>query len=164
MGHAQQATRRVLSPTIKGGIGLNFDANGLHAGRYSEREVPDKPAFTAGFIAKASFGEITDIINLSVGLGYRGLFDQAPPHEFVRHPTFSDYLIYKKDGERYGGSEVRPLGGLLVIPAELHLNLPSFDDGDASFFIGMGVEYGIRIYQPKRYEDYFGASIVNRHS
>ena len=164
IGQAQQTGRHFLSPKIKGGIGLNVDANGLHAGRYSERQVPGKPAFSVGFIAKANFGEITDIINLSVGFGYRGLFDQAPPHEFVYHPSYSDYLLYKKDGERHGGSEVRPLGGLLVIPAEFHLNLFSFDDGDANFFIGMGMEYGIRFYQPKRYRNYFGAEIMNRNS
>ena len=160
----QQDARRVLSSRIKVGIGMNVDANGLHAGRYSEREVPDKPAFSMGFFAKARFGEITDIINMSVGLGYRGMFDQAPPHEFIHHPSFSDYLLYQTDGERHGGSEVRPMGGLLVIPAEFHLNLFTFAEGDASFFIGTGAEYGIRLYQPKRYEEYFGANIVNRNS
>ena len=160
---ADKATRHVLSPSFKGGVELNVDANGLHAGRYSEKEVPDKPAFSVGFIAKASVGDVSDILNLSIGIGYRGLFDQAPPHEFIYHPSYSDYLFYTKEEHRHGGSEVRPLGGLLVFPAEIHLNLiPS--GGDGSFFIGMGVEYGMRLYQPKRYQNYFGAHIMNSHS
>lgn len=154
-------SRPYFSPHLRFGVTLNVDANGLHGGRYRESEVPDKPAFGGSLVAKLHAGEATDVFNFSIGLGYRGFWDQAPPHEFVRHSTFSDYLLYSRNhSDNRDGSEVRPLGGQLVIPAEAHINLVRMGD-EGSFFIGGGLEYGLRVYQSKRYANYFGAHIMN---
>ena len=157
-----RTVRHLLTPEWYGGLGLTVDANGLHGGRYSERQVPDKPAISFSLTAMAQLGTVNDVLNLSLGLGDRGLFDQAPPHEFIYNASFSDYLLYTKSDHREGGSEVRPLGGLLVVPLELHVNLFPFNGG--AVFIGSGVEYALRLYQSKRYGEYFGSHILNKYS
>ncbi len=155
--------RKTFTPVLGIGFSLNVDANGLHVGRYKESKVPDKPAFSASLMATGRLGAATDILNLTFGLGYRGFFDQAPPHDFVQNPSFSDALLYTKKKDESGGSEIRPLGGMLVLPAELHINLIPVSDNGA-FFIGGGIEYGVRLYQSKRYEEYFGSHILNKAS
>lgn len=161
---AAQDDRQFFSSVLGLGLALDVNANGLHFGRYRESQVPDKPAFSSSAVVMARLGRAVDVFNLSVGFGYRGFFDQAPPHDFVHNPSFSDYLLYSRDhSENRDGSEVRPLGGQLVFPAELHANLARLGD-EAFFFIGCGIEYGLRVYQPKRYENYFGAHVLKASS
>lgn len=161
---AAQDSRQYASSVFGLGLALDVNANGLHSGRYKESQVPDKPAFSSSAVMMVRLGRAVDVFNLSVGFGYRGFFDQAPPHDFVYNPSYSDYLLYSRDhSENKDGSEVRPLGGQLVFPAELHVNLARLGD-EASFFIGCGIEYGLRVYQPKRYEEYFGAHVLNAGS
>jgi hypothetical protein len=156
------AQRKIITPEAHFGLSLNVDANGLHAGRYKESRVESGPAFSFALAALMHIGEPSDLLNLSIGCGYRGLFDQTPPHEFVENPSYSDYSLYVKSHNwRDEGSEVRPLGGLIVFPFELHLNILPLGE-TSSLFIGSGVEYGLRLYQPNRYARYFGANVMNR--
>ncbi len=157
--------RKFLTPELHFGLSLNVDANGLHSGRYKETKVPDGPVFSASLAAIAYLGVPDDLVNLSLGVGYRGLFDQTPPHEFITHPSFSDYMIYVKEPNNWRdeSNEVRPIGGLLVFPFELHLNILPLGS-DSYLFVGSGAEYAIRLYQPERYERYFGAHVLNRAS
>jgi hypothetical protein len=109
-------------------------------------------------------GEPSDLLNLSIGCGYRGLFDQTPPHEFVENPSYSDYSLYVKSHNwRDEGSEVRPLGGMMVFPVDLNANFVRL--GESTFLhVGCGLEFGLRLYQSKRYERFYGAHILNKSS
>lgn len=143
---AQDISRNALTPECHFGGYFSADTN--------------HPTFTGGVGFKAQLGNFDDLINLSLGLGYRGFFDRHPPVSFLVHPTFSDYLFYDK-GEH--SNDVRPMGGQLVVPAELMLNLVRVDD-DIYLFLGIGVEYGLRLYQSHRYGDHYGAHVMTSNS
>ena len=55
------------------------------------------------------------------------------------------------------------MGGQVIIPAELHLNAIRLGEG-TRLFAGIGVEYGLRLYQSKRYANYYGAHVMNSSS
>jgi hypothetical protein len=96
-----------------------------------------------------------------MGIGYRGFFDRRPPVEFLRHPSFSDYMLYSRDnGET---KDVRPMGGQLIVPIEAQLNLLEIDDF-VFFYVGCGLEFGQRIYQSKRYGECYGSHVMNGNS
>lgn len=145
--HAQQSGSKLISPSIN--MGLSFYADTNH------------PIFTGSLGFKMEFGKPTDWLGLNVGVGYRGFFDRNPPYRFITNRTFSDYMFYS---DEYGRSKhVRPVGGQLVIPAEAQLRLISLGE-DTRLFLGCGVEYGVRLYQSKRYADYYGSNIFNSYS
>jgi len=147
MPAAAQESSQVFSPTSYVGIGFNADTN--------------HPIFSGSLRLMWEIGKPTDRLGLNVGIGYRGFFDREPPREFLRNASFSDYMLYSKsNGET---KNVRPVGGQVVIPAELQLRLFRLGE-DVTMFIGGGAEYGIRLYQSHRYEDYFGAHIMKANS
>jgi hypothetical protein len=130
-------------------VGLGFNANTNH------------PLFSGSLRLTWEIGKPSDILGLNVGFGYRGFFDREPPREFLRHSSFSDYLLYSREnGET---KHVRPVGGQIVIPAEVQLRLISLGE-DWRLFVGGGAEYGIRLYQSHRYADYYGNHMLHSNS
>jgi len=118
------------------------------------------PTTSASLRFVTQMGSQNDVFNINLGIGYRGFFDTKPPREFIDHPSFSDYLLYNSDDDESG---VRPMGGQLIIPAEFHLN--AFKLGESiRLFFGAGAEYGVRVYQSKRYERYYGAHVMRAAS
>lgn len=163
-GHAQTETinRKWITPSWGFGLMLDVDANGIHSGHYDYPE--DGPSFSASLSLRACMGEATDVFNLSFGLGYRGFWDQTPPHEFVENSSATDYLLYSRShDENKAGSEVRPLGGMAVFPVELHANIVRLCES-TFLYIGCGLELGLRLYQSHRYERFYGAHILNASS
>lgn len=141
------ASAQVLTPEIHVGIGFNADTN--------------HPAFSGSLRLNMEMGCPSDLLGVSVGLGYRGFFDREPPVEFVVNRSFSDYLLYSRDDGTSKG--VRPMGGQFVIPAELKLRCVELDD-DIRLFLGCGLEYGVRVYQSDRYGSYYGAHVMDTRS
>jgi len=142
-----QQYRKALSPSYYLGVGFNADTN--------------HPLFSGSLRLMFEMGKPTDFLSLNIGAGYRGFFDRRPPYDFIRHATLSDYLFYSREnGET---KEVRPVGGQIVIPAELQLRPFSLGE-DFYFFLGLGAEYGIRLYQSHRYADYYGSHMLNANS
>lgn len=142
-----QDYRTAFSPTSSVGLGFNADTN--------------HPIFSGSLRLMWEMGKPSDMLAVNVGFGYRGFFDREPPREFLRHASFSDYMLYSKEnGET---KNVRPVGGQIVIPAELQLRLFSLGE-DWRMFLGCGAEYGIRLYQSHRYADYYGAHIMHANS
>lgn len=144
---AAQDYRKAITPKLSWGGAINFDTN--------------HPAFSASGRVMAQIGTLDDVLNVNFGVGYRGYFDREPPAEFIYHASFSDYMLYSNnDGH---DSHVRPMGGQVVLPAELHLSAIELGE-DTRLFAGIGVEYGIRLYQSKRYARYYGAHVMNSNS
>lgn len=144
---AQESSQQLLSPSINMGLFFNADTN--------------HPIFTGSLGFKLEFGKPTDWLGFNVGVGYRGFFDRNPPYSFITNRSFSDYMFYS---DEYGRSKnVRPVGGQLVMPAEVQLRLISLGDNTRLFF-GCGAEYGIRLYQSNRYANYYGDHIFNSYS
>lgn len=142
-----QQMRQFLTPKPNFGIGFNADTN--------------HPIFSGSLRVMMELGMPSDYIKFNIGAGYRGYFDRNPPHEFIRNATFSDYLLYS---DEYGHSKnVRPVGGQVIIPAEVYLRLINLGD-DAFISLGCGAEYGIRLYQSDRYARYYGDHILNDNS
>ena len=142
-----QDYRQAFSSNSYVGLGFNADTN--------------HPIFSGSLRLMWEFGKPSDMLGLNVGFGYRGFFDREPPREFLRNASFSDYVLYSKEnGET---KNVRPVGGQMVIPAEVQLRLFSLGD-DWRLFIGCGAEYGIRLYQSHRYADYYGAHVMSNNS
>ena len=140
---------RVLTPVSFIGASFNADTN--------------DPIFTASLCGKFELGMPTDLLSLNIGIGYRGFFDRRPPVEFLRweNRTLSDEFFYtNKDGTDKG---VRPVGGHIVLPAELQLRLIRLGD-DARLFLGFGAELGWRLYESSRYEAYYGDHMLNKAS
>jgi hypothetical protein len=140
---------RVLTPTPFIGASFNADTN--------------DPIFTASLCGKFELGLPTDLLSLNVGIGYRGLFDRRPPIEFFRweNRTLADDFFYtNEDGTDKG---VRPVGGHIVLPAEMQLRLIRLGD-DARLFLGFGAELGWRVYESSRYEAYYGDHMLNKAS
>lgn len=143
---AQESTQ-VFSPDSYVGFGFNADTN--------------HPLFSGSLRLMWEIGKPTDILGLNLGFGYRGFFDREPPREFLRHSSFSDYMLYSREnGET---KNVRPVGGQIVIPAEVQLRLISLGE-DWRLFVGGGAEYGIRLYQSHRYADYYGNHMLHANS
>jgi hypothetical protein len=159
---SESINRKWFTPSWGFGVMFDADANGLHSGRYDYPE--DGPSFSASLTLRAYVGEVSDVFNLSFGLGYRGFWDQTPPREFVVHSSTSDYLLYSRSHEQNrDGSEVRPLGGMMVFPVDLNANFVRL--GESTFLhVGCGLEFGLRLYQSKRYERFYGAHILNKSS
>lgn len=140
---------RVLTPVSFIGASFNADTN--------------DPIFTASLCGKFELGMPTDLLSFNIGIGYRGFFDRRPPVEFLRweNRTLSDEFFYtNKDGTDKG---VRPVGGHIVLPAELQLRLIRLGD-DARLFLGFGAELGWRLYESSRYEAYYGDHMLNKAS
>ena len=147
MSATAQESTQVFSPDSYVGIGFNADTN--------------HPIFSGSFRLMWEIGKPSDMLALNVGFGYRGFFDREPPREFLRNASFSDYMFYSREnGET---KHVRPVGGQIVIPAEVQLRLISLGE-DWRLFVGGGAEYGIRLYQSHRYADYYGAHVLNANS
>lgn len=149
--HAQAATaqngRKVLSPDFSFGLSFNADTN--------------DPTFSGSLRLMGQMGIPSDVFNLSLGLGYRGFFDRRAPEEFLKNRSFSDYMLYShEDGST---KKVRPMGGQIIIPAELMLNAYGIKE-DLWIFVGCGAELGLRLYQSHRYGDYYGAHTMNSTS
>ena len=143
---AQQEYRTVLTPKFNYGAAFQADFN--------------FPTMSASLRFVTQLGGQNDVFNLNLGIGYRGFFDSKPPREFIDHPSFSDYMLYNND---QGETGIRPMGGQLIVPAELHLN--AFRLGESTrLFLGVGAEYGIRVYQSHRYERFYGAHVMRAAS
>jgi len=139
-----QKSRKLITPIT--GFGLAFNADTNH------------PLFSGSLRATMEIGEPSDFLKLSFGAGYRGYFDRNPPYEFIRNASFSDYMLYSKDnGET---KNVRPVGGQVIVPVEAYLRVVPLGD-DFYLSLGCGLEYGIRLYQSKRYGRYYGDHIMN---
>lgn len=145
---AQEHYRHVITPEYSFGAHFNADTN--------------HPTFTGSLRLSAQLGNIDDLFNVNLGLGYRGFWDRRPPVKFLRHESVSDWLFYSRDDGHT--KSVRPMGGQLVVPAEVMLNMFRLSDGDVSIFLGCGVEYGLRIYQSHRYGDYYGDHVMTANS
>lgn len=130
-------TRRLITSTTALGIGFNADTN--------------HPLFSGSLRMMMEIGKPSDFMKLNVGVGYRGYFDRRPPYEFIRNSTWSDWLLYSKDNE---SKEVRPVGGQIIVPVEVYLRVLPLGD-DAYLSLGCGAEYGVRLYQSKRYGNYY---------
>ena len=140
---------RVLTPTPFIGASFNADTN--------------DPIFTVSLYGKLELGLPTDLLSFNVGIGYRGFFDRRPPEEFLwwENRTLSDEFFYtNKDGT---DKQVRPVGGHIVLPAELQLRLIRLGD-DTRLFLGFGAELGWRVYESNRYAGYYGDHMLNKAS
>ena len=141
------AQRHFLSPVVN--LGVSFDADTNH------------PLFTGSLRANMEIGKPSDYLKLRFGAGYRGFFDRNPPYEFIRNATVSDFLLYSRDnGET---KDVRPVGGQVVVPVEASFRIVPLGD-DVYLTLGCGAEYGIRLYQSKRYARYYGDHMMNPNS
>lgn len=136
--------RSVLTPDLSVGAAFNLDFN--------------VPAFSASLRLMAHMGTVNDMFNIDAGLGYRGLFDMEPPREFIYNPSFSDWMLYSSDGDYR--NEVRPMGGQVIFPAEVHFNFVKLGN-DVALFVGGGAEYGFKLYQSHRYGRHYGDHIMN---
>lgn len=142
-----QETRKAFSAQNCLGIGFNADTN--------------HPIFSGSLRLLWEMGKPSDMLAVNVGVGYRGFFDREPPREFLRNASISDYLFYSREnGET---KNVRPVGGQIVLPAELQVRLFKLGK-NVRLFMGCGAEYGIRLYQSHRYADYYGAHIMRANS
>jgi hypothetical protein len=140
---------RVLTPVPFVGACFNADTN--------------DPIFTVSLYGKLELGLPTDLLSFNVGIGYRGFFDRRPPEEFLwwENRTLSDEFFYtNKDGT---DKQVRPVGGHIVLPAELQLRLIRLGD-DTRLFLGFGAELGWRVYESNRYAGYYGDHMLNKAS
>lgn len=137
--------RSFVTPSF--GLGASFDIDF------------NKQVSSASLSVACTMGEATDLLNLSLGLGYRGFWDMKPPEEFLRHPSVSDFLLYRKD-YRDRRDEVRPMGGEFIIPAEMRINVLRITDDDWMLCVGMGCELGLSVYQSHRYRDHYGTKIM----
>ena len=132
-----QVTRHLLTPTSALGIGFNADTN--------------HPLFSGSLRLMMEVGKPSDYLKLNFGVGYRGYFDRKPPYEFIRNSTWSDWLLYSKENE---SEEVRPVGGQVIVPVEAYLRILPLGD-DVYLSLGCGAEFGVRLYQSKRYGRYY---------
>lgn len=130
---------QILSPEGTLGIGFNADTN--------------HPIFSGSLTARMDIGQPTDVLGLAIGFGYRGYFDRRPPYEFIRNSTASDYLFYSDENGH--SKNVRPVGGMWVIPVEMQLRFLSLGK-ETRLFAGCGAEYSFRCYQSNRYANYYG--------
>lgn len=144
-----KAYEHVLTPVPFLGIGFNADTN--------------DPIFTGSLYAKFEIGLPTDLLSLNVGLGYRGFFDRRPPVEFLwwENRTLSDEIFYSNDDGTT--KSVRPVGGHIVLPAEVQLRLINLGD-ETRLFLGFGAELGWRIYESDRYARHYGDHMLNKAS
>ena len=141
---------RVFTPVPYIGVGFNTDIN--------------HPIFTASLYANFMMGMPTDMLSLNVGFGYRGFFDSRPPVEFLRWENRTlayDFFYSSNSGDTR--KEVRPVGGQIVLPAEIQLRLIRLSD-DIRMYLGFGAELGWRVYESDRYADYYGDHMLNRRS
>lgn len=142
---------RVISPVPFVGVGFNTDTN--------------HPIFTGSLYAKFEMGMPTDLLSLNVGVGYRGFFDSRPPVEFLRweNRTFADEFFYSNTSSDEYRRDVRPVGGHIVLPAEVQVRLIPLSD-DIRMFLGFGAELGWRVYESDRYANYYGDHMLNKRS
>ena len=138
--------RQFVTPTLDVTPGFDVDFN--------------KQVVSGSLAVSATMGEAGDLMNISLGLGYRGFWDMKPPVEFLRHPSVSDFLLYTKSSYYDRRNEVRPMGGEFIIPAELHINALRITDDDWMLFVGIACELGLSVYQSNRYRDHYGTKIM----
>lgn len=139
--------RTVFTPYFSVGGAFNLDFN--------------VPAFSGSLRLMGHVGTVNDFFNINVGLGYRGFFDLEPPREFIENPSFSDWMLYTNDDDYR--NEVRPMGGQIIIPAEVMVNFVKIGRNTA-LFLGIGGEYGFKLYQSHRYGRHYGAHIMSNSS
>lgn len=137
--------KHILTPTLNWGASIDGDL------------ALKGDALSASLAVLANLGQFSDHLNLSIGLGYRGYFDTRPPKEFIEHKTFSDYLLYtNQHGDDKG---LRPMGGQIVLPVELTLNLIRVANVGV-ITLGCEVEGGLRIYQSDRYKRFYSDNVM----
>jgi len=166
--HADQASGGILTPKLNLGISLSGDWN--------------KQVMTTSLALEGKIGIPSDFLNVSVGLGYRGFWDMNPSLDFCeaypKSATVWNYIgaviaivtIFATDekpekDEKQKKEDVdrglRPLGGEMIIPVNLHVNFLKLNEKkELMMYAGIGSEFGVTIYQSKRYKEFYGSKFL----